>query len=183
MYGIVNKAIEELVIQIGGEELWTTVCLEAGIEPFTFVAQEVYDDAVTYDLVAAVSKVTGKTQHEILVAFGDHWSRYTGNQGYGQLYKLLGSDYQSFLMNLPRLHDHLAFIFPDLQMPHFETELINERIVKVCYRSERVGLSAMVFGLLEGMAKVYETQVVVTAGRTKAETGDADEFLVEFLPS
>jgi hypothetical protein len=67
-------------------------------------------------------------------------------------------------------------------MPHFETELVDERFVKVSYRSERVGLSPMVFGLLEGMAKVYETEVAVKNLRSKAETGDADEFLVEFLP-
>ena len=182
MYGIVNKGIEELVIQIGGESMWVDVCREAGIDPFTFVSQEVYPDSVTYELVAAVSKVTGMSQHDILVGFGDHWSRYTGNQGYGQLYKLLGNDYQSFLINLPRLHDHVAFICPDLQMPQFETEVVEERFIKVSYRSERVGLSPMVFGLLEGMAKVYETEVAVTNLRSKAETGDADEFLVEFLP-
>jgi hypothetical protein len=170
------------VVQQGGEELWHSVCREAGLEPLTFVAQVVYPDEITYNLVAAVSKVTGMSQHDILVAFGDHWSRYTGNQGYGEMYKLLGNDYATFLTNLPRLHDHVAFIFPDLQMPQFEAELFDERFVRVFYRSERPGLSPMVFGLLEGMGKVYNTKVVVTHVRAKSEDFDADEFVVEILP-
>lgn len=183
MYGIVNKAIEDLVVQKGGPELWTAVCAEAGIDPLTFVAQEIYPDAVTYDLVGAVSKVTGIPTHDILVSFGQHWSQYTGNQGYGQMFKMLGSDLVTFLRNLPRLHDHVAFIFPDLKMPRFETEILDERHVRVWYRSDREGLSPMTFGLLQGMGTVYKTNIRVTQEAEKGPDSDAAIFLVEIIPS
>jgi Haem-NO-binding len=181
MYGNINKAIEELVVQIGGEETWQAVCNEAGLESFTFVSQEIYPDKITYDLVDAVAKVTGQSTEQVLVAFGEHWSRYTGNQGYGHMFKMLGRDLQSFLLALPRLHDHVAFIFPEIVMPQFECKLVQDGVVRVLYRSERVGLAPMVFGLLEGMAKVYETVAEVRQVRKKSDDHDADEFEVRII--
>ncbi|NDC39811.1 MAG: heme NO-binding protein [Proteobacteria bacterium] len=171
MYGIVNKAIEELVVSLGGQQKWEEVCREAGVDVFTFIAQERYDDDVTYKLVAASSKVFGICPHTVLLKFGAHWSKYTGQQGYGYLFKMLGDDFLTFLANLPALHDHIALIFPEMIMPRFESERLGPLEIKVLYRSSRPGLASMVHGLLEGMAEVYE----------KDSTFDADEFLVTLV--
>lgn len=182
MYGIVNKAIEELVVSLGGEEKWREVCREAGVDIFTFIAQERYPDEVTYKLVAAASKIFGICPHTVLLKFGTHWSKYTGKEGYGYLFKMLGEDLMTFLQNLPMLHDHIALIFPDLIMPQFQTSRMSSSEIKVIYRSQRPGLAPMVHGLLEGMADVYETKASVQHTRAKDPSFDADEFLVTILP-
>jgi hypothetical protein len=181
MYGIVNKAIEELVISLGGDGKWQEVCREAGVETFTFIAQEKYPDEITYKLVGAASKVFGMCPHTVLLKFGDHWSRYTGKEGYGYLFKMMGEDLVTFLQNLPVLHDHISLIFPDLLMPQFETAVISPTEVRVIYRSKREGLAPMVHGLLEGMGGVYETKVAVQHTRKRDQDFDADEFVVTLL--
>jgi hypothetical protein len=181
MYGIVNKAIEEMVVSLGGEDKWHEVCREAGVDVFTFIAQERYPDEVTYKLVAASSKIFGICPHTVLMKFGAHWSKYTGKEGYGYLFKMLGEDLMTFLENLPALHDHIALIFPDLIMPRFESTRVSPTEIKVLYRSSRPGLASMVHGLLDGMADVYETKVAVQHTRKKDPTFDADEFVVTIL--
>lgn len=178
VYGIVNKAIEELVLSLSGPEGWNKVCALAEIDPFTFVTLERYDDTLTFKLVGACAEVLGISADEVLVSFGRYWSRYTGRQGYAHMFSMLGNDLFSFLQNLPSLHDHLTLVFPDMVMPRFETVALDERRLHVAYRSERSGLAAMVHGLLEGMAEVYGQPVTVTRLQRKDEGADHDLFEV-----
>lgn len=178
MYGIVNKAIEELVVSLSGAEGWTKVCALAEVDPFSFVTLERYDDSLTFKLVGACAEVLGISADEVLVHFGRYWSRYTGQQGYGHMFSMLGDDLFSFLRNLPQLHDHLSLVFPDMLMPRFEAIPIDERRLRVAYRSDRDGLAAMVHGLLEGMAEVYGEQVVVTRLQWKDDGAEYDLFEV-----
>ena len=48
---------------------------------------------------------------DILRAFGHHWIQYTGKQGYGAMFQMLGNDVMTFLTRLPELHDHIALVF------------------------------------------------------------------------
>ena len=59
MYGIVNKAIEELVVSLSGEAGWHKVCALANVEPFSFITLERYDDELTFKLVEACAQVLG----------------------------------------------------------------------------------------------------------------------------
>ncbi|MFX5825137.1 heme NO-binding domain-containing protein, partial [Acinetobacter baumannii] len=55
MYGIVNKAIEDLVIENFGAEKWDAVKLRSGVDIDFFISNEPYDDDVTFKLASAVS--------------------------------------------------------------------------------------------------------------------------------
>ena len=85
MYGLVNRAIHELVTEAFGASTWEAVCAEVGIDPVGFVAMDNYPDKLTYDLVGAVSRRTGMEPSAVLEAFGKYWVEYTGVQGYGSL--------------------------------------------------------------------------------------------------
>lgn len=50
MYGIVNKAIQELISENYGIEKWTAIRKASGIEVEFFLSNEAYDDEVTYKL-------------------------------------------------------------------------------------------------------------------------------------
>lgn len=56
MYGIVNKAIEELVLSNFGEEKWELIKKRGGLELDFFISNQPYDDAITYQLAKAVSE-------------------------------------------------------------------------------------------------------------------------------
>ena len=59
MYGLVNKAIQELVCSRFGEETWRQIKQKAEISTDTFLSMEGYPDDLTHRLVVAASQVLG----------------------------------------------------------------------------------------------------------------------------
>jgi hypothetical protein len=104
MYGLVNKAIEDLVTTEHGSEVWDTIRREAEVDIEGFVGMTPYDDAITYRLVAAAGRVLGVPGPELLRAFGRYWIQFTARQGYGQLLDMAGRDLPSFLNQLDAMH-------------------------------------------------------------------------------
>ncbi len=161
MYGLVNKAIEDLATSLAGEQTWLEIVRRAGIETVTFVSLDNYPDDSTYHLVKAASEVLGLTPEEVLESFGEHWVRYTGREGYGHLMSAYGTDIAAFLHNLDAMHARVALIMPDLQPPSFEiVEDGTERFL-VHYHSTRAGLAPMVTGLLRGVGSLFGQTVHV----------------------
>ena len=67
MYGIVNKAVEGLIIDRFGEETWHKVREKAGIDVDFFISTEPYDDDITYKLAISASETTGVDLGKILI--------------------------------------------------------------------------------------------------------------------
>ena len=64
-----------------GDEAWRTICEQAKVDPGGFVAKDLYDDAITYNLVSAASGPSGSSE-AVLEAFGEYWTVYTIEEGY-----------------------------------------------------------------------------------------------------
>ena len=56
MYGIVNKAIQDLVIHHFGMEKWEAIKTRSGVDIDYFLSNEPYDDAITYQLAILQSE-------------------------------------------------------------------------------------------------------------------------------
>lgn len=80
---------------------------------------QVYDDEMTFKLVAAASSVSGLPVEVCLEEFGKHFLVYCQKNGYDQILRVLGSNLYDFLTNLDNLHDHLASIYPGMRAPSF----------------------------------------------------------------
>lgn len=105
MYGLVNRAIEQLVVSLKGEEAWHRVCQAAQWSDEGFVAMQTYDDAVTYRLVSAVSEELALSPEQVLKAFGEYWILYTADEGYGDMLSMCGDDLRSFLRGMNRMRE------------------------------------------------------------------------------
>ena len=104
MYGIINKAIKDLVVTNFGDEVWSEI-LEKLHNPYDeFTNLETYDDSLTYDLVGAASEVLNVRPDEVLYLFGKHWIIYTKKNGYGALMDMFGHSFIESLKNLNQLH-------------------------------------------------------------------------------
>lgn len=182
MYGLVNQAVEDLAVKLGGAELWATIVETAGVERPVFVAMAPYDDAITYRLVEAASEVLGLSAAEVLEAFGEHWILYTGDQGYGPMLAAMGTTLPQFLGNLDSMHSRIALSMPELRPPSFACEELDEGRLQVRYWSERAGLAPMVTGLLKGLGNRFDLDMTVTSG-PRPEGADHDTFLVTYAPS
>lgn len=180
MYGMVNNAMEQMVVTHHGREKWEEIKAKAGVETEVFISNEGYDDRVTYDLVAAASEVLDQPADLILHAFGEHWILHTGREGYGALFEACGKTLPDFLKNLPNFHTRVKLMLPALQPPRFEVSDETPNSLRLHYHSPRPGLTAFVTGLISGLGRMFSTPAACVLERSK-EAGDShDVFLVSW---
>ena len=176
MYGLVNRAVEGLVKEKFGTEAWQRICDRAVIEDRQFVAMEAYDDAVTFGLVAAASAELKLDPAAILEAFGDYWTTYTIDEGFGDVLTMMGNTLDEFLDNLDSMHARIAGTMPKLMPPSFEREACDNGSSILHYRSEREGLAPMVIGLLKGLARRFSINIEVE--QLDQDASDHARFLI-----
>lgn len=179
MYGLVNKAVEQLVKLQHGEDVWREIAEKAEVD-YSFISMETYPDVVTFALVDAASEVLKTPANEILEAFGEHWIQYTVDEGYGQTMSLFGKSVPEFLQNMNNLHAQIRLSFPDLNPPVITCEETVGGELLVCYESQRSGLSPMLVGLLKGLGKRFATPVNVECIPPREKCQKQEYFLVSY---
>lgn len=177
MYGMVNRAIQDMVVRDHGEETWRAIARRADTDAEIFVSNRSYDDAVTYALVGAAAEVLGLPVRDVLFAFGRFWVLTTAREGYGQLLDASGPTLPAFLRNLPTFHTRVSLALPALRPPTFTVLEEGVSHLRLRYESERAGLAPFVEGLLDGLAEHYGTNVRVAHEVHAGEAGH-DVFLV-----
>lgn len=178
MYGLINRAIRDMVLAEHGEASWTRVLERAGLGVEHFEAMEPYPDALTHQLIAAASEELQQHPHVLMRSFGEFWVTYTAAEGYGHLMNLAGSSPPEFLQNLDDLHAQVGVHFPRLTPPSFETDAHEPGSMHLHYHSEREGLAPMVIGLVEGLGQRFDTAVDVDQVASRNEGADHDVFKV-----
>ncbi len=181
MYGLVNKAVENLVVSQFGQDKWEEVKRRADIGVAGFVGMNPYPDEITHKLVGAASEVLGLPPNEILEAFGEYWILFTAKEGYGELLDISGISFVEFLQNMNDLHARIQLTFPELKPPTLKCTDIGESSLRLEYHTHRGGLAPMVVGLLRGLGKRFETPVDVSHVKIRGEGSDHDEFVIQFL--
>ncbi|AFY51058.1 heme NO binding protein [Nostoc sp. PCC 7524] len=182
MYGLVNKAIKDMVCSRFGEEIWQEIKQKAEIDVDVFISMEGYPDDITHRLVKAASMVLKLSPSEIMQAFGQFWVKYTSEEGYGEMMDMSGDNLPEFLENLDNLHARVGISFPQLQPPSFECSDMEEDSLTLQYRSSREGLAPMVIGLVKGLGIRFETEVDITQTQSRNDGYEHDEFLVKYKP-
>lgn len=180
MYGMVNKAVEEMVTTRFGEETWERIRARAGIDVEVFISNEGYPDDVTYGLVAAASEELGLKPEEILEEFGGHWILHTARDGYGDLLDAAGATLPEFLVNLPSFHTRVTLMYPKLLPPEFTVTDLRPGSLHLHYRSHRPGLKPFVVGLLKGLGVMFGVAVTIGIVTDRDHGADHDEFLVKW---
>ncbi len=178
MYGIVNKAIKDLIIENFDEATWKKIKDKSGVDIDFFLSDKGYDDAVTYDLAFAAADVLNIPVSEVLFLFGEYWILNTGMKNYGSLMEAGGDTLQDFLENLPNFHSRVMLMFPNLAPPEFRISDIGFKDLKVHYYSHRESLQDFVRGLLSGLGKMFDTPVNVSLVEGKHTGLDHDIFHV-----
>jgi hypothetical protein len=180
MYGIVNKAIEDLVKENFGEEKWNAIKERSGVDIDFFLSNEPYDDDITYKLAGAVSEEMNMPVSDVLHAFGEWWVLRTSKEKYGGLMEAGGSGLKEFLVNLPVFHNRVMLIYPKLTPPEFRVSDIQDNSIQVHYFSKRVGLQDFVHGLLSGLGKMYNTPTQIELLQSRDDGSDHEIFKVSW---
>ncbi len=176
MYGLVNQALEDLVVKTADDSVWQSVKRTAGISLPGFVSMENYEDAITFDLAAAAGYELEMTQQELLRAFGKHWITFSASRGYGALLRMVGKDVPEFIANIDVLHARVGMSLPDMEPPSFRVSEESGGELIVRYYSERSGLTPMVIGVLEGLCEMLGTPYAVEQVTTTGKGCDHEVF-------
>lgn len=180
MYGIVNRAIQDLITENFGPNEWEAVKEKSGVDVDFFLSNEPYDDALTYKLAGAASEVLGITVGQVLNAFGEWWILKTGKEKYGGLMEAGGSNLREFLINLPMFHNRIMLMYPKLMPPEFKVSNATDNSIHVHYHSKREGLQEFVRGLLSGLAKMYSVETSIELLQTRDEGSTHEIFKVSW---
>jgi hypothetical protein len=178
MYGMINKAIRDLVVSRFGEATWQQVRDKAGVADEVFINMVKYPDDATYRLVGAASEVLNTPASAILEAFGEYWTVYSAESGFGHLLDFAGNNLVDFLRNLDHMHTRVALSFPELEPPSFKVTDVTESSLRLHYYSKRDGLAPLAIGMVKGLGKRFSTPVKVTIEKLRADGHDHDEFIV-----
>jgi hypothetical protein len=181
MYGIINKAIEELVTANFGKEKWEIIREKSGVDIDFFISSEPYDDAITFKLAAAVSEIMNMKIEDVLIVFGEWWVIKTTKEKYSGLMESGGSTLKEFIMNLPLFHNRVMLIYPKLSPPEFKITNVTDDSVNLHYLSNRVGLQEFVRGLLQGLAKRFETNIAIELIQSRNEGHSHEIFKIIWL--
>jgi hypothetical protein len=160
MYGMVNRAMRDLVIQAHGEGQWEAICEGAGVEERDFIGLQQYPDELTYNLVGSASKTLSVPAEELLKQFGRFWIPFA-KERYQAVFQVAGGSFVEFLRQLDAMHERMRTTFPNFQPPSFRLREKDPSHFLLDYVSFREGLEPFVVGLLEGLAELYEISLSI----------------------
>lgn len=178
MYGIVNRAVEELIIERFGLDKWEEIKLKAGFNSAGFMTLKPYPDELTFKLVGAASEILNVPADKLLEAFGEYWILYTAEKGYGEMLNLAGDSFPAFLKNLNMLHGRVSNLMPELAPPQFECRNEKQNSIELLYRSHRNGMIPMLYGLIKGLAKRFDNEVVIEEIESSVDENTTVTFLL-----
>ena len=176
MYGLVNQAIQGLVVDNFGNENWNKIKQKAGVTEEAFLSNEMYDDSVTFNLAVAASDILNLPLEDVLKTFGKYWIIKVGNEKYGPLMRSGGDNFIDFILNLPNFHSRVMLIYSDIKPPEFVIERPADNKLVLHYYSTREGLTDFMFGLIQGLAELYNATIDISTVGDRRKGGDHDIF-------
>jgi predicted hydrocarbon binding protein len=179
MYGLVNAAFRDMIVSNFGVDKWELIRLAVVPELEEFARMQPYSDAITYQMVQEGCAVTGISQEDLLVKFGEFWVTYTASEGYSALFDIAGDSLADFLLSLNELHVRVGRNFPKLRPPEFRFDVIDRNTLHMHYLTRREGLCPFVRGLLQGLSLRFRTPLSVQTLACRALGADHCEFLLK----
>ena len=177
MYGIVNIALEQLIVEENGAEYWDMIRKKAGYEDLIFSYVESYDDAVTEKLVEVASLELGITEEELLEKFGTYWVIKTAQKSYAHFFKMGGKNVREFVTNLDHIHKRLSVSFEKIRAPQFDLLRETENSMTITYTSERQSYLPLTVGLIKGLFQHFKEDGTVSVIGKKTRNGRDSHIL------
>ncbi len=176
MKGVVFTEFLEMVSQRFGDDLVDDMITDAQIPhegAYTSVGTYPHEEMVA--LLGSMSGHTGLAVDALLEIFGQHlFGRF-----YAHHPQFMDStpDPLDFLMGIETIvHTDVRKLYPDAQLPRFDTHRIAENQIVMHYSSVH-NFSSLAAGLLKGCAEHYRCQLQVQRGEPRRIPGG---FAVDF---
>jgi hypothetical protein len=124
-----------------------------------YTAVGTYDPRELGALVVQLGVETGVRVSQLMQEFGEHlFGRLAG--GYPQLLQGAGSAFEVLERIEKVIHPEVRKLYPDAELPRFETKRLGADVLELTYRSPR-GLADLAEGLIRGCAAWYGHDVEI----------------------
>ena len=159
MHGIIHLELEKFVVAGFGRPAWEKLLEKTGLTNRIYTPVQTYPDEDIVQIVTAAVEMTGKSQTDILEAFGEHVVP-TYLHVYGAL---LDSEWKTLDViehTEETIHRVVRMRQPGAAPPRLQVERKSPEEVVITYDSPRK-LCAVARGIVRGIAKRYEERVVI----------------------
>lgn len=178
MHGVVNQAIEGLIIEKFGKEAWEEICVASNCQDTTFYNNQNYSDSLTYNLAINASKILQINLDDLLFEFGRYWVLTIANEKYNALLRSVGTNLTDFLIQLPNFHSRVMLYYPNIIPPEFKVKVISPTLIQLHYYSKRPGLECFVTGILDGLKTFFQSNCTIRL-LEKGNEGEYHQLLFE----
>lgn len=155
MHGLVNRALQCLLIDTYGVGRWTSIAHAAMVDTSGFEAMLVYDDAITETVLAAASNELRKPVEDLLEDMGTYLVSHSNMGRVRRLLRFGGDGFEDFLHSLDDVPGRARLAVPDLVIPAMILSDLGEGRYSLECRARPAWLCHIVLGALRTMADDY----------------------------
>lgn len=161
MHGLINRAVQCFVTDSYGAEKWVETTQVAELRFVEFEAMLTYDDALTVDLLDAVSRVLKRPRNDVMEDIGTYLVSHPNVEALRRLLRFGGVTFVEFLHSLDDLPDRARLAVSDLTLPRLELrENKSGQFTLIC-ESPLAGYGHVMMGILRAMADDYGALAVL----------------------
>ena len=135
---MVNELLENSALSSGG----------------VYSAVGTYDHAEMVTLVVELNKRSGIALPDLLKAFGGYLFQ-TFQTGYPAMFENASNGFDLLQSVDQEIHVEVLKLYPDAELPSFRTEMLDENVLQMDYRSDRA-MGALAHGLIEACGEHYQ---------------------------
>lgn len=133
-----------------------------------------YDHGEIVQLVGALSAHTGVPVPELVRAFGEHlFGRFLAT--HPQLFAGVSTTFDFLSSVHGHVHREVLKLYPDAQLPHFETQRVGSDTLLMTYRSPR-GMEDLAEGLIRATAAHFGARLILQREAIRDAAGPAVRF-------
>ena len=161
MKGIIfTEFIEMIESQLSPEladEILTRADLSSG---GSYTAVGTYPHTEMLELVKLLSEKTEAPTNELISAFGKYlFTRFA--EQYGEFFDGLSNAFELLMQIEGHVHVEVLKLYPEAELPTFETRLLDEDTLEMTYRSRRP-FADLALGLMQGCAEYFEEDILIS---------------------
>lgn len=160
MKGIVFSEFIEMVESKFSPELADEIIMAADLPSGgMYTAVGTYDHREMLELVALLSEKTNTRTGDLVCTFGTHlFGRF--NELYPAFFDGVKDTFDFLSQIEEHVHSEVRKLYPDAELPVFETVRLDEDTLEMTYRSRRP-FADLAMGLIQGCALHYGEDVVI----------------------
>ncbi len=161
MHGLINRAVQAVVLSTYGEKRWNDIMDESGLGFTEFEAMLVYPEDQSSRMLRAVEKKLERPLPEILEDVGTFLVSNPQVEALRRLLRFGGVNYVDFLHSLDDLPDRARLAVSDLRLPGLElVEQAPGQFDLLCQPGVP-GYAQVLMGVLRAMADDYGALVIL----------------------